>query len=330
MRLISGRGAVVGGMAAVVVALCSGTVFAKGKIELTYSDAAPLNDFRSTTLRKEFGECLGDEFDFKPYHSATLFKQGTELTAMQRGNLDMSMVAIYDLYNQVPEASILGVSYLYKSYDHMRKVWDSGILDDLMRTIENKAKIVVLANPYLGTRHVNIKGDRKVMIPADLAGIKLRMPGGEGWQFVGKALGANPTAIAFTEVYTALQTGAIDGQENPLATDQSMKFYEVTDQIILTGHLISASNFSLARSKWDTLNAGQQARVRKCATNFRRKLDEYTLQREATLIDFFKEKGLKVYEPDKNAFRAHVLEMFRNSKYSADWPAGLLDKINNL
>ncbi len=303
---------------------------AQDKVVITYSDTVGENDIRSQTLRTEFGACLGDEFDFKDYHGATLFKQGTELTAMQRGNLDMANLAIYDLYNQVPKSSILGAAYLFRSYDHMRKVYDSGVLDDLMAEIEDRAKIKVLSNPYIGTRHVNIKGDKEIMTPADLSGVKLRMPGGEGWQFVGEALGANPTPMAFTEVYTALQTGAIDGQDNPLPADKDMKFYEVTDQIILTGHLIATNLHSISLSKWNSLTPEQQTKVQECSVNFQHALDAITLKREAELADFFRSEGLKVYEPDKEAFRNHVLEAYKNSKYSEDWPEGLLDKINAL
>ncbi|MEQ8349563.1 MAG: TRAP transporter substrate-binding protein DctP [Sneathiellaceae bacterium] len=317
------------GVAAMALGL-SAVATAQDKVELIYSDTVPEGDIRTRILKSAFGECLGEGFDFKPYHGATLVKQGTELTSMQRGNLDMANLAIFDFYNQVPELSILGTAYLYRDYDHMRKVFSSGVLDDLMKAVEEKAKVKVLANPYIGTRHVNIKGDRKVMTPADLAGVKLRMPGGEGWQFVGEALGANPTPMAFTEVYTALQTGAIDGQDNPLPADKSMKFYEVTDQIILTGHIIAANEFAISLSKWDSMTPAQQEKVQACALNFEKAIDETTRKQEAELVDFFVKEGLKVYAPDKEAFRNHVLEVYKNSKYSETWPEGLLDRINAL
>lgn len=330
MRSTSMRHAVVGGLTALAMGLVAGSAIAQTKVELVYSDTVPETDIRTVTLRKEFGGCLGDGFDFKSYHGATLFKQGTELTAMQRGNLDMGALAVFDFYNQVPEMSIIGTGYLYKDYDHMRRVWASGVLDDLMKTVEAKAKVKVIANPYIGTRHLNLKGDRKVATPADLAGVKLRMPGGEGWQFLGQALGANPTPMAYTEVYTALQIGAIDAQDNPLPADKSMKFYEVTNQIILTGHFIANNQFTISLSKWNSMSAGQQATVQRCATNFESKLDQITLKQEAELADFFRAEGLKVYEPNKDAFRSHVLGVYRASKFSKDWPAGLLDRINAL
>ncbi len=318
------------GVAAAAICVSASSAFAQ-KVELIYSDTVPEADIRTETLRKEFGGCLGDGFDFKSYHGATLFKQGTELTAMQRGNLDMANLAIFDFYNQVPETSILGTAYLYRDYAHMRKVnTGSDVLTDLWKAVEDKAQVKVLANPYIGTRHVNIKGDKEVKVPADLAGVKLRMPGGEGWQFVGEALGANPTPMAFTEVYTGLQTGAIDGQDNPLPADKAMKFYEVTNQIILTGHLVAANQMTISMAKWNKLTPEQQAKVQECSLNFEAKLDEITLKQEAELVQFFKDQKLKVYEPDKEAFRSHVLDKYKASKFSKDWPAGLLDKINAL
>lgn len=298
------------------------------KVELVYSDTVPETDVRSQLLHTEFGGCLGDGFDFKPYHGATLFKQGTELTAMQRGNLDMANLAIFDFYNQVPATTVLGTAYLFRDYAHARKVYDGGVLNGLFAEVESKAKVRILANPYIGTRQLNVRTEKPIMTPADMAGIKLRMPGGEGWQFVGKAMGANPTPMAFTEVYTALQTGAIDGQDNPLPADKSMKFYEVTKQIVLTGHLIATNQFTISSKKWNSMDQAQQAKVKQCAIQFQNALDKVTLKQEAELVDFFKNAGLKVYEPNKKAFRDHVLTEYKNSKYSEQWPAGLLDKIS--
>ncbi|WP_425049846.1 TRAP transporter substrate-binding protein DctP [Psychromarinibacter sp. S121] len=308
----------------------AGATQAQETVELIYSDTVQETDRRSGILKQDFAGCLGDGFEFKPYFGATLFKQGTELTAMQRGNLDMANLAIFDFYNQVPETSILGTAYLWRDYEHMRATFDSDVLDGLIAKMEEATGLKILAWPYIGTRHVNIRGDKEVMTPADLEGVKLRMPGGEGWQFVGEALGANPTPLAFTEVYTALQTGAVDGQDNPLPADKQMKFYEVTDQIILTGHLIANNVFSMSASKWDSLSADQQAKVEECARVFQDAMDADTIKQESELVAFFEGEGLKVYEPNKDAFRTHVLEVFKNSKFSADWPEGVLEAINDL
>ena len=86
----------------------------------------------------------------------------------------------------------------------------------LKKMAEDQLGIHILGPTYFGARQVGLKPDKKINTPADMAGIKLRMPGGDAWQFLGQALGANPTPMAYAEVYTGLQTGAIDGQDNPL------------------------------------------------------------------------------------------------------------------
>jgi tripartite ATP-independent transporter DctP family solute receptor len=330
MRFTMNRRAMLKGTTAFAAALAAAPAFAQDKVQLIYSDTVPEADIRSKTLLETFGGGLGDGFDFKPYHGATLFAQGTELVAMQRGNLDMAALAIYDLQNQIPALGILGAAYLFRDYDHMRRVFASDVAKELFQMVEDQLGVKVLANPYIGTRHLNLRGDKKVMTPADLAGVKLRMPGGEGWQFVGTALGANPTPMAFTEVYTGLQTGAIDGQDNPLPADKSMKFYEVTKQIILTAHLIAANQFTISKTKWDSLTAEQQAAVQTAAHAFEAALDQVILGQEAELVEFFKAEGLEVYEPDRAAFRAHVLEEYAKSPFSKDWPEGMLARIEAL
>ncbi len=316
-----------GSVALLGMAIAANISFAQSKVELIYSDTVSENDIRTTTLREAFGACLGDGFDFKSYHGATLFKQGTELTAMQRGNLDMANLAIFDFYNQVPSTTILGTPFLFRDYEHMRAVYNSDVLDDMLAEIEEKAKVKILAFPYIGARHLGYKGDKQIMTPADLEGVKLRMPPGEGWQFVGTAMGATPVPVPFSEVYTALQTGAIDGQDNGFPATRSMKFDEVINHIGKTAHLIAANEFTISLSKWNSLSAAQQAKMQECAKNFEAALDGITLEQEISLEADMKSNGVDVYTPDNAAFQTHVFKVYQDSEYSKDWPAGLIEKI---
>lgn len=312
---------------ATAVLLTTLSAQAADKVELIYSDTVPENDIRTTTLRESFGACLGDEFEFKSYHGATLLKQGTELTAMQRGNLDMANLAIFDFYNQVPSTAVLGTPFLFRDYDHMRAVYNSDTLDALLAEIEEKTKVKILSFPYIGARHLGYKGEKQIMTPVDLKGVKLRMPPGEGWQFVGTAMGATPVPIAFTEVYTALQTGAIDGQDNGFPAINSMKFDEILSHIGKTSHLIAANEFTISLSKWNSLSESQQVTMQGCADNFEAALDKITLDFEADLEGKMKANGIDVYLPDNAAFQAHVLDVYQQSKYAEDWPEGLVDAI---
>jgi tripartite ATP-independent transporter DctP family solute receptor len=249
---------------------------------------------------------------------------------MQRGNLDMANLAAFDVQKQIPAWGITTTPYLFRDVTHMNKVFASDVGKELFKMMEDQMGIKVLAVPYIGTRHLNLKPKQKIMKPADLAGIKLRMPGGEAWQFVGTALGANPVPVAFTEVYTALQTGAIDAQDNPLGADKVMKFYEVTSQIVLTGHLVANNLFSIALKKWQSLSPAQQQKLQAAADKFAAAITAQAQKDESELVAFFKQQGLEVYTPDVAAFRKHVLDVYAKSKFAADWKPGMLDRINAL
>jgi len=134
--------------------------------------------------------------------------------------------------------------------------------------------------------------------------------------------------MAFTEVYTGLQTGAIDGQDNPLPTDKDKKFYEVTDQIVLTGHLADMNFYAFSKEAWDGLTPEQQAAVEQGAKDAAAWTTEQIVANEAELVEFFKGEGLDVYEPDVDAFRERVQAMYLESDFSKDWPEGMLDRIN--
>jgi len=301
---------------------------ASATVDLIYSDTVPETDIRSQLLQSEFGDCLGDEFNFQPYHGATLFAQGTELNAMQRGNLDMGNLAIFDFQNQVPAVGILGMPFLFRDYPHMRAVYNSDVLDDLLAEASAETGVHFLAFPYIGARHLSYIGDRRYMTPADLNGVRLRMPGGEGWQFVGQAMGATPVPVPFTEVYTALQTGSIDAQDNGFPATNAMHFNELINHMALTNHLIAANEFVISQSKWDSMTADQQARVQMCADRFEAAIDAETLRQENELQAAFEAQGIDIYTPDLAAFQAHAVEMYMNSDYSAAWPEGLIERIN--
>jgi TRAP-type C4-dicarboxylate transport system substrate-binding protein len=246
---------------------------------------------------------------------------------MQRGNLDMGNLAIFDFQNQVPATSILGVPFLFRDYDHMRAVYDGEVLNDLVAQIEEEADVKVLAWPYIGARHIGYVGDERIMTPADMNGLQLRMPAGEGWQFVGTAMGATPVPVPFTETYTALQTGQIDGQDNGFPAVHSMKFDEIITHIGTTSHLMAANLFVIGMEKWNSLSPEQQAKVQECADQFEAALDKSTLDLEASLADEIAAKGIDVYMPDLKAFQDHVFAAYQASPYAADWPEGLLDAI---
>ena len=186
---------------------------------------------------------------------------------------------------------------------------------------------------YLGRRQVNLrqsKDELTVNKPSDLAGVNLRMPGTDAWQFLGKALGAAPTPMAFSEVYTALSTGAVDGQDNPLPTVVDKKFYEVTKQIVLTSHLVDLNYIAISAKTFNDMSAEQQIAVQVAADAAAASGRKIQLELEGSLVAFLEEQGMEVYEPDTAAFRNQVQSMYLDSEFAATWPAGVLEKVNAL
>jgi len=153
------------------------------------------------------------------------------------------------------------------------------------------------------------------------------MPGGEFWQFLGESLGANPTPVAYAELYTALQSGTVDGQDNPVVASKLMKFDEVTSQFILTKHVI-AYDVMVIRSKiWDALKPAQQAKFQAEADKMAAENIKRFDAQETEAIEYFKKNGKKVYTPDVAAFRTFAQKKYVD-KYANDWPKGALEKIN--
>ncbi|MCK5623093.1 MAG: sialic acid TRAP transporter substrate-binding protein SiaP [Alphaproteobacteria bacterium] len=298
------------------------------KITLRFSTPSTDTDHRSKGLATIFADGVKGFATYEPHYNATLFKQGTELAAIQRGNLEMSVTSAQEIAKQIPAWSIFTAGYLLRGAEHQQKVFNSDIGAEMYRMVEDQLGIKLLKVMYFGTRQLNLRIEKKIMTPADLAGVKLRMPGTDAWQFLGKALGANPTPMAFTEVYTGLQTGAIDGQDNPLPTDKDKKFYEVTKQIVLTGHLADMNFLALSKKVWDGLSADQQKTMMDAAQAAVEKIGSDVLADEAKLVEFFKGEGLKVYTPDVEAFRTRVQKMYLESDFSKDWPKGMVARVN--
>lgn len=297
---------------------------------VTIRMSAPMTptDMRAVALEEVFGPAIKGFATYQPHYNATLFKQGTELEAIARGNLDMSITSAQELATLIPAWSIFTAGYLLRDAEHQKKVFASDVVKDLYKAAEDKLGVKLLSVMYLGRRQLNLRGTKEIKTPADLAGVKLRMPGTEAWLFLGSALGANPLPVAFTEVYTALQSGAIDGQDNPLPTNRDSKFYEVTQQIVLTSHLVDMNFIAFSKKVWDKLTPDQQKTLQKAADDAAESGRQRQLKLEKDLEEFFKSQGLKVYTPDVEAFRKAVQKAYLDSKFAKDWPAGMIDKIN--
>jgi tripartite ATP-independent transporter DctP family solute receptor len=320
-------------LAAALIAclLAAAPALGQTKTVLRISTPAVPDDWHVKMLyvfKDDLAKSAPGRFDVQVHHSGTLFRQGAEAVAMQRGNLEMALLSMQDIARQMPEYSIFTAGYLIRDPEHLAKVYGGPIGEEVSRRIADVLGIQLLQAVYLGTRQLSLSQPRRVKIPADLAGVKLRMPGSKEWLFLGQALGANPTPMAFTEVYLGLKTGTIDGQDNPLPTVKSAKFYEVTRQIVLTGHLVDVLQLAISAKTWHALSAAHKAQMKRAAAKAAKFNDENRVREEKELIEFFRAQGIEITTPDVAAFRRTVQAAYLKSEYAEKWPRGLLERIN--
>jgi TRAP-type transport system periplasmic protein len=304
---------------------------AQNKVLLRISTPAVPDDWHAkmwTVLKDSLDKSAPGEFDVQINLNASLFKQGTEPAAMARGNLELATISAFDIAKLVPEMSIFTAGYVVRDPDHQQKVFNGTIGEEMFKLVNEKMDVTVLSTIYLGTRQVNLREARNVKTPADLKGVKLRMPGSKEWLFLGEALGATATPLAFGEVYLALKTGTIDGQDNPLPTVRAAKFYEVTKQLVMTSHLVDGIFISIASKAWNALNPAQKQKLKAAAMEATQFNNQNRIKEEGEIVDFFKTQGLQVSTPDVDAFRKSVQAAYGTSEMAKAWPKGLLDRIN--
>lgn len=302
--------------------------------KITWSSVSVPNDAHTKAMmvfKLELERITDGQIDVELYHSGQLFGQNEAQAAVKRGTLDMVYTGPNWVAQFVPKWSMFAMPYVFKSYDHMTNFFNSDTAKPLYDEVAQKTGARPLGAFYLGTRQLNLRDiGRVVRTPADMKGVKLRMPGSPTWQYMGKTLGANPTPLAFTEVYMGLKTGTVDGQDNPLPTDKNAKFYEVTKYIILTNHFVNPVMPFMNEKKWQSLGPELQAKVMEALEVARQTCDDLNLQQEATLVDFFKAEGMTVIEPDVAPWVKFAQDMYLNDpKITKEWDLELFKKIQD-
>ena len=269
-------------------------------------------------FEKYVEEASNGNLQVEVYTDAVLFTQEEEVIAVAGNDAQMSLVSASWLTAGSPWVGMFAAGYTFKSYDHMTKVLNGEIGKEAFARIAEEQNVLPLGAWYLGSRQISLSEDRAITTPEDLNGVNLRMPNSDAWLLLGKAIGANPTPISFSELYLSLQTGVVDGQDNPLPTVESAKFYEVQKSITITNHLVDSVWPTINLDFWNGLTEAQQQIILDGVEAGRKFCDETNLGREAELVEFFKEQGLSVYEADLDAFAEHVQEYYLNDPASAD------------
>ena len=305
--------------------------WSQSKALLRISSPAVPDDWHAkmwTIFKDALDKSAPGEFEVQINLNASLFKQGAEPAAMARGNLELTTVSAADIAKIIPEFSIFTAGYVVRDPAQQQKIFNGPIGTEMFKTVAEKMDITILSTCYYGTRQVNLREVRNVKTPADLKSVKLRMPGSKDWLFLGEALGATATPLAFGEVYLGLKAGTIDGQDNPLPTVKAAKFYEVTKQIVLTSHLVDGLFIAISNKALSAMSAAQRQKVQAAALAAAAYNNENRTKEEAQLVEFFKKEGLQVTTPDLDAFHKTVQAAYMSADYARTWPHGLLERIN--
>lgn len=225
----------------------------------------------------------------------------------------------------VPQFSILEAPYIWRDVQQMRRVLASSILDEMNAQLVAKRQMRVIGATYYGKRHVT-SGNKAINTVDDMKGFKLRIPEVDTFRAMAEAWGARPTPLNISELYLALSQGAVDGQENPLPTIQSNKFFEVQKYLVLTGHIMTPRLIVINEAAWQAMGTKEQQSLRAAVETQGQTQDNEILAQEGKLVDTFKAAGMTVIQPDVESFRKPVLASLP-AKFESKWGKGLWERI---
>ncbi|WP_425041614.1 TRAP transporter substrate-binding protein [Primorskyibacter sp. S187A] len=241
---------------------------------------------------------MGDKVEVQTFGSSQLGKDKELLQKLKLGQVDFSLPS--SIMSSVDDAfGIFEMPYIIADRDHMRRV--QGAMMDKFQQAANDNGYHIVGLAENGFRNIT-NNVRPINQPEDLAGIKLRTPNGVWRLKMFQEYGANPTPMAFSDVFTALQTGVIDGQENPYAQIASAKFQEVQKYLSVTGHVYTPAYILMSKKKYDGLSDEIKAGFADCAMKTQDFTYEKAAELEASLLKVIEDAGVAVNDADKAAF----------------------------
>ncbi|SEF87398.1 sialic acid TRAP transporter substrate-binding protein SiaP [Vibrio hangzhouensis] len=242
------------------------------------------------------------------YPSAQLGDDRAMLQQLTLGDLDITYAEFGRMGLWIPRAEAVTLPYVAKDYEHLRRMFDSEFGQGVREEMLTKFNWRALDTWYNGTRETT--SNRPLNSIEDFKGLKLRVPNAKPNLNYAKLSGASPTPMAFSEVYLALQTNAVDGQENPLPTIKTMKFYEVQDNLAITNHIVNDQMVIISDSTWQKLSDADKKIVQEAVLKAGQAHTASVKKQEAELISFFEAEGVKVTYPDLAPFREAMQPLY--------------------
>ena len=309
------------------VTLASSTALAQTTLKMNISVAQNSHyGVAVDTFAREVEKRTGGRYKIQNFYAGALGAERESVEGVQLGTLDLTLTSTGPIPNFVPEVAILDIPFLFRDYAHARAVLDGPIGQELLQKFPPKG-IVALAWAENGFRHMT-NSKRPVVVPADLKGLKMRTMENPIHIEAYKQFGILPTPMAFTEVYTALQQGTVDGQENPLSVITSAKLDQVQKNLTLTGHVYSPSLILMNKAQWDKLSAADKQAFLDAAKEAvkanRARVDED----EAKAVADLRAKGMAVVEHvDKAKFQAVLAPVYAD--FAKRFGQENIDRIKN-
>jgi tripartite ATP-independent transporter DctP family solute receptor len=304
-----------------VVCIGSGAALAQTKLKWAhvYETSEPYHTW-SVWAAGEIEKRTNGKYHIDVFPASSLGKESDINQGLTLGTVDMIISGLSFAARTMPRIGVGYYPYTFRDGDHLIKWAQSPAFKEMTDEYRNKTGIQITAMTYYGARHTT--SNKLFTDCAGMKGLKIRVPDVPAYLALPKSCGANPTPIAFAEVYLALQNGTVDAQENPLPTIEAKKFYEVQKFIILTGHIVDSLATQVAPHIWAKLSDQEKKIFTDVTQEAAAKATAQIQKRESELADEFRKKGLTVQAVDKKSFQDAVLKnvTFESMGYvKADW-----------
>src|SRR5438552_11985100 len=286
-----------------------------------YETSEPFHKW-SVWAGDEIKKRTNGRYEVQVFPASSLGKESDINQGLTLGTVDIILTGASFAGRSYPPLAITYFPFIFRDAEHQLKYARSDVFRELAKGYDDKTGNHITALNYYGARHVTSTAARPITKPEDMKGLKIRVPDAPAYLAFPKALGANPTPIAFAEVYLALQNGTVDAQENPLPTIEAKKFYEVQKNISLTGHIVDSLLTVVSGATWSKLSDADKKIFADTLHEAAEKCSREIAATEARLAEDFKKRGINVITVDKNAFQDAILKnvTFESMGYrKADW-----------
>ncbi len=296
--------------AAAVLALSLGTAgLAQAQTKIKWAHVYETSEAyhtQSVWAADEIKKRSNGKFDIQVFPASSLGKETDINQGLQLGTVDMIISGPSFAARSYPRFGIAYYPFIFRDGEHLLAYAKSPVFKEMVDEFRAKTGIQVTAYTYYGARHTT---SQKAFTNCEgMKGLKIRVPDVPAYTATPKACGANPTPIAFAEVYLALQNGTVDAQENPLTTIEAKKFYEVQKAIMLTGHIVDGLTTQIAPHIWSKLSDAEKTMFTDVTREAASRATAEIKKREGELVDEFKKKGLQVVAVDRKSFQDAVLK----------------------